>query len=344
MFKKYFTTQVDTDDVMLDNMLGRVSKYSTNPKFFNDGVGRFEHYTNPVAYKLKGKYHIVNHYGSMEAILDQKHDKVILDIIDIEKKDVIEYLLTFQYQNYKQVRCLAEMVKVTLEYIATPEGKKWIKSISNSDNKEEQFSILFGITRHAAKCYLKLVQPGNEKYLQRLADDKDYRLSTAYAECNAEGESQSDDCSPQKEPVKQSNRNASSSAGKDRTSPNSNTGSGRHDDSVEKKPSDQPAPNPVSTNENFSNEAEFFDHLAQYKKDGTADPETSDAEDLAQKVVIILNDESLLELSGKIHLTVDGRLVSSMEQLHKLPNGNWSLPPQHNGFALTVYSDFFADF
>ena len=347
MLKASITKTVDTDQVKCDSTLQRVWQYAINPEFFNDAIKRFQHYTKPVAYESEGVFFVIGQYYALQALLELGLAEIILDIIDIHKNDIIEFLLSFQYQEHKETRCLAELIKVTKEYIATPEGKKWLKTITNSDDKEEQLSELFGITNHAAKCYLKLIQPGNEKYLDMLAKDKNYRLSTAYDDCRAEQKRAEnvDDNQPDTQTGSDKCK-APTKAAPDNSNPDTTTDPDQSAPTTDVETTDQTTSSEPTADQDGSNEDEYRKYLEKFEKDDSTPDEELSAKPLAHKVVVILSDGKQLELVGKIKLTVDGKIISNTDQLVELENGNWGLPTGFDDVSLTLVSldNFWADF
>jgi hypothetical protein len=347
MFKLSIITTVNIDQVKYDRNFLRVWKHAANPQFFTEAVNRFKHYANPVAYKLDGVYYIVNKFGSLESLLDLGKEEINLDIIDLLENDVIEFLLSFQYHEHKETRCMAELIKVTSEYIATPDGKKWLKTITKSDDKEQQFSELFDISKHATKCYLKLILPGNEKYLDMLAADKNYRPSKAYSDCLAE----------EKKP------NVNDDIPSDKGHPGGTTkckvpgkskveGTGSTPEiatseySADGENADQSTSSEPSSDQDYSSEDEYKEHLQQYEKGDSTPDEELPAKAFAQKVLVILSDGSQMELVGDIKLEIDGEILRNTNKLKKLPNGDWKLPSGFNDVSLTLVSkdNLWADF
>ena len=183
MIKNAITIKVPVDNIKHDRTSLQVWQHATNSNVFTDAVDKFKYYPNPVAYPLNDFYYVVNRFGSLAAILDLGVEEIELDVIELNQSDIIEFLLAFQYHAHKEPKPMAELFRLTLEYIATSEGEKWIKGITQSVDKEDRFSALFGTSKHAAKCYLKLIQPGNESFLDLLAEQKNYSLTKAYNDC-----------------------------------------------------------------------------------------------------------------------------------------------------------------
>jgi len=338
MFKLSIIKTVNIDQVKYDRTFWRVWKHATNPKFFKEAVERFRHYANPVAYELAGVYYIINRYGSMEALIEMGKDEIDLDIIDLNQNDVIEFLLSFQYHEHKETRCMAELIMVTQEYTTTPEGKKWLKTITKSDDKEEQFSELFDISKHAAKCFLKLILPGNEKYLDKLAEDRNYRPSKAYSDCLAEEKKPdtTEDDVPDTGAGTQAGSTKFAAPGKGTpagSSLDTTAGSGQPASSTDVSPSVPVTPElPASTEE-------YLNHLKQYEKGSSTPDDELPAQAIAQRVLVILSDGKQLELIGNIQLEVDGKNISNTGQLQPLPNGDWGLLPGFNDISLTLVAE-----
>ncbi len=335
------------DQAKYDRIYLRVRKHAINPKFFINGVDKNKHYTNPAAYELEGTYHIVNNFGSLEALLELGQDEINLDIIDLHQNDVIEFLLSFQYHEHKETRCLAELIKVTQEYTATLEGGKWLKTITKSEDKEEQYSELFGISKHAVKCYLKLILPGNEKYLDMLAADKNYRPSKAYSDCLAEEKKPNvnDDNASDKGHPGGTNKCKAPGTSKEEGS-ESTSDIAPDDDSADVENADQSTSSEPSSDYDYTDEDEYKEHLQQYEKDDSTPDEELTTKAFAQKVLVILSDGSQIELVGDIKIEVDGEILRNTNKLKKLPNGDWNLPSCYNDVSLTLIStdNFFADF
>ena len=350
MFKKSIVITDSIDQVKYDRNFWRVWKHAHNPKFFTYAVDKYKHYTNPVAYESKGVYYIFYKYGSLEALIELGQNEIILDIIDLNQNEVIEFLLSFQYHEHKETRCMAELFKITLEYITTPEGKKWLKTITKSDDKEEQFSELFGISRYAAKCYLKLILPGNEKYLDKLAEDKNYRPSKGYSECcenekskPGEGETPGEGGGEQTSTTK---CKAPGKSTPDGSSTDATIDSGKSAPSDDVETTDQPTSREPTSDQDGSNEEEYLEHLKKYEKGDSTPNEEFPAQPLAQRVLVMLCDGKQLELVGDIKLTVDGKIISNTDQLEELRDGNWGLPTGFDDVSLTLVSlgNFWADF
>ena len=344
MFKKSIVKVVSIDSVKYDRIFLRVWKHAKNPKFFTAAVDRFKHYANPVAYELQGVYYIINKFGSLEALIDLGQDEISLDIINLNQNDVLEFLLSFQYHEHKETRCMAELIKVTTEYIATPEGKRWLKTITKSEDKEEQFSELFGISIHAAKCYLKLIQPGNEKYLDMLAADKNYRPSKAYSDCVAEEKKPKPNVrgTSDEGPGKQAGSTKCSKPGKstpDGSNPDTTTDSGQSEVPTNIKPPVLVPSEQRTPAVDFSKMDDFVDYLKQYEKGNSTPDEELPAQPLARKVVVTPCDGKHIELVGDIQLKVDGKIISNTGQLEELPNGDWGVPKGFNDVALTLVSE-----
>ncbi len=351
MYKKSIFKTVNIDHVKYDPTFLRIWKYAANPKFFTDAVDKYKHYTNPVVYQSNGIYYMLNHYGSLAAVIALGQDEINLDIIDLHQNDVIEFLLSFQYHEHKERRSLAELIRVTLEYIATPEGRKWIKTITQSDDKEDRVSELFGISKHAARCYLKLIQKGNEKYLKLLAEDKNYRLSSAYASCLADEkkDNSTEDSAPDKGPEKQTGSEKSKGPTKpvpDNSKPDTTIDPDQSAPTTDVETTDQTTSSEPTADQDGSNEDEYRKYLEKYEKGDSTSDEKVPPPPLAQKVLVILSDGKQLELVGKIKLTVDGKIISNTDQLEELPNGNWGIPAGFDDVSLTLVSsdNFWANF
>ena len=350
MKKASITKTVNLDQVTCDSTLQRVWQYAINPEFFNDAIERFKYYRNPVAYELEGRFNAITQYATLQALREMGEVEINLDVIDLQQNDIIEFLLLFQYQEHKETRCMAELFKVTVEYIATPQGRKWLKSITQSEDKEDRFSELFGISKHAARCYLKLIQKGNEKYLKLLAEDKNYRLSSAYASCLADEkkDNSTEDSAPDKGPEKQTGSEKSKGPTKpvpDNSKPDTTIDPDQSAPTTDVETTDQTTSSEPTADQDGSNEDEYRKYLEIYEKGDSTSDEKVPPPPLAQKVLVILSDGKQLELVGKIKLTVDGKIISNTDQLEELPNGNWGLPTGFDDVSLTLVSldNFWAD-
>lgn len=330
MFKKSILKSVSMDSIRYDHTFIQIFKTATNPQHFTKAVEYFGHYTNPVGYERNGFTYLLSHKPSVDAVFELEHNDMLVEIIDIQELDIVLFLIVFLSKEHKELRCTAELLKVILVYISTDEGKKWFDTVSDSKDKEVRLATILNISCHSVKCYLKLLQPGNEKYLESLSDVRNYSLSKAYNECLA-AEKQLriiDTQTTDSDPAQQS------------SVPSIDIESSTEVDN-NFVPSD--TNNPIG---NFTNETEiindddYLSYLEQYKRnDELTDEADQHVEHFAQKVVVVLHDDSQLELEGKIILAIDGYTVDSTEQLIKQSDDKWGLP-KHSLLVLTVNSEY----
>ena len=253
---------------------------------------------------------------------------------------------------------MAEAIKVALEYIETSEGAEWIKTVTDSNNKERQIATLFGISKHAAKCYLKLVQPDYEAILAKLAEGGEYSLSKAYADSCDQDElrkhSKTDDAG------NDNGTSTTTTATNSKDGETEDSGSDKGSKGTDKSAGSQPvnSSGPKVPKESKPSPKSKTPDDSESDEDPDEDDETESADDyldkyppkpLASKVILILEDGAHLDLSGEIQLSVNGRLITSTGQLQKLENGKWALPDPHVSFTLIVNAkdeidDFFSDF
>jgi len=95
--------------------------------------------------------------------------------------EINKLLLAFKKESARKKDYLVEPIRIFMQYKETSEGRGWLLKTTGKQDKEEQIKDIFGISSHAAKCYLKLLQPQNQKYLDLFLGK--HSLSEAYSEC-----------------------------------------------------------------------------------------------------------------------------------------------------------------
>ena len=351
--KKSIATTVNIDIIRPDRTFHKIWKSVASPAFFANAIQKFGHYSNPVGYMENRYCYLLGHKPDLDALIALGKEEVIIDLIEIEKTDITQFLIAFLSKEHKELRCTAELLRLILQYIKTPEGKIWFSASTDSRDKEVQLATILGITCYAVKCYLKLLQPGNERYLELLADFKNYSLSKAYNECLAnERKPQTTD--------KDANATSKDNNSKERSEtpkPSGDFATEESDDDFFSSFEDEndahtvvnsetKAPAPTAAGEDESDDDRrqvMFNKLEKYRRNTGSEPEPDVPNSLplnsiASKVIVVLYDASLLELNGEIELCVDGSTVNSTSQLQKLPDGNWSLHKQHKTLSLTINS------
>ncbi len=329
MFKKSILKSVSMDNIRYDHTFIQIFKTTINPRYFSKAVEYFSHYTNPVGYERNGYTYLLSHKPSIDTVIELEHNDMLVEIIDIQDVDIVLFLIIFLSKEHKELRCTAELLKVMLVYISTSEGKKWFETVSESQDKEVRLATILGISCHSVKCYLKLIQPGNEKYLELLSDLTNYSLSKAYNECRA----------AERHPIDPADEQAGSGSGERSSGPRvdvdpSNEVDPDFDPSEVRTPAED-----FSTEEENIDDGDYLGYLEQYKlTDDSTKEADRPAKHFAQKVIVVLDDGSQLELLGRIILAVDGNTIDSTEKLSKQPDGRWVLP-KHSLLLLTVSSE-----
>ncbi len=316
-------TSVKAGFVGFDPTVEGIFKYAINPKFFNSAVKHYNYYAIPPAYEKNGRYYALAFPSSIKAILENKDEEILINLIEFNEANILDFLLAFQYQEHKEERCMAELIKVCQEYVLTATGKKWLKKNTSNEDKEEQYAELFGISSYTAKCYFKVLQPHNKKYLDKLA--KNYSLHNAYMDClKAEkgakpaGEKPANgDGAPTNEEQQSDTAEQPVSIG------NSGIRRARAEE-----------PEPILSDDDLQKHFEDHNVKANSKHD-----ESEPEQEFALKVLVLLRDGTQLELAGKIDLVVDGTSIRSTEQLTKNPDGTWRLPEHHSPVSLMVYAE-----
>lgn len=322
-----------------DRLCQRMAKYTETPNFFIEATKEFGYSVNLPVYKRKNDYYLLGFFDTANALNELAHsdeDEVLVDVIDLEEKDVIAFLLSYQYQQHKEQRALAELMIICDEFVAKPEGKAWVTKITQSRNKEVQFMKLFGLNRYAAKCYRKLIQPGNEEYLKMLQDKENGGLTNAYNKC----------CQDEKkpnEPVKSDQEsepaeyNPPSEESTSEPQPNAEgTAPDEQQQSSQGGP-EQPESVPVPTNPKIdgAENDEFMGRLEIYRNQHRNNNQVE--HDFVKKVILLLADDSSLEISGKTDLLVNGLSIRNADQLRKNSDGKWKLPDFYEPISVIVY-------
>ena len=73
---------------------------------------------------------------------------------------------------------LIEQIRLYIQLRKTEDGKKWLKKLTSTSDKEEQIHSIFNIATCKAKMYLNLLQIENKKYLDMYLNGKS--LKAAY--------------------------------------------------------------------------------------------------------------------------------------------------------------------
>jgi hypothetical protein len=341
--KKTKSIMVDINKIRLDRTFQRIWKTSRNAALFIKAVKDHGHYTNPVVYKKESYYYLLGHKPGLDALIELGQEEVQVDLIEIDTTFITPFLIVFLSKEHKEPRVMAEYVRVILEYAATPEGKKWYKTTSDTEDKEDRLASLLDVSSYSVKCYLRLLQPGNEKYLEMLSDLKNYSLSGLYKEClNAEKQSRDTAAGFDEDEADDMPTNTLISSTKVPSS---------SDKPVETNPihtsvgASMPVTNqtgtPEKAGEDLNLEEVFLRYLDKYKfkKEGAENIPGHSSENFIRKVVIFFEDGTRLELSGKVVFAADGGLINSTAELAKMPDGNWKLAKPRETIALTIHSD-----
>lgn len=336
MFEKATTNSVKIADAHLDKTAKRIWKYAKNPKFYTTAVNRFQHYTNPVAYVVKGQYYILTHFGSLQSLKDLNQDEITLDVIDLKKEEVMEFLLSFQYHQHKEIMCMVELFKIATAHTAKGSaGEKWLNLIiSGTKDKEKQFAELFGISIHATKCYLKLSKPEHRDTLAKFALDNEYTITEAYREC----------CKRETDNkpiiggsvVENQIQALVFPTGTDKTVVvPASSGSNTNQTKTIKNAAPQIFIAPDAGNAQASGKS---NPVAPTVASSVTNPQQPPMlHPLTSEIVVKFNSGQKLSLTGIIDFTVDGNPVINTSQLKA--NGNdWELPDGNAHFFLSIYN------
>jgi len=342
MEKKSITKKVPISRIFHDPTNKRIAQFVNLADFFAKGIEEYGHYTNPPVYQQGDKYFLLGLEKTMGSLITLDCEEVLVDVIDISGKDISKYLLTYQYQESYGERCLAEFMKICQELTKTDEGKEWLKNLTGTRDKQKQYSVLFDISETAAKYYLKLIQKGNEEFLELLLDKKNGGLYKAYTEC----------CKAENKPQNAPDSNESSACHKDAAEyPEEPTAgpepivdnSPKSEPSLKHKGPSNPAKGDASVEPKPDDGSgteikDFRDDLEIYRKQQESGAYATEG-DLAIKVIVLINDGSQFELAGKIDLKVNGLSIRNSEQLRKRPDGTWRLPDHNEPIQLIIYPE-----
>lgn len=344
MYKKLFKPQnVSTDIIRLDKTFQRIWNSVITKQFFIEGVRKFGIYTRPTGYMKDGYCYILGHQCSVDAMLELGQEEVEMDIIDIEQAEIALFLIIFLAKEHKTLKCTAELIRLILEYIETPEGKDWFVTILDKGDKEDMIACLLDITKYEVKSLLLLLQPDNDAYLKMLADGDS--LNAAVTACKDAKQVQ---VKPKKKAnipagkpsariIGLNNPNPQSSANPSEQGADSddvffnNWGDFEFDDEVVTNNDDDEQEEFDDVDDDF-----FEDMLDEYKKKDKGNGTKLIPLGLIRKVALELNDGCSLDLVGRITLTVDGKEITSTDQLCKTPDGTWQLPSGSQKYCLTA--------
>jgi len=341
MKNKVTTKKIKRNELKFDPSYLRVSKHVNTPEFLGKAIKKFEYHVNLPVYERNDIYFQCG-FGCVSDALEQlasepeNADALIeVDVIDMSDRDIIEFLLSFQYQEHKQERCIAELTMICEEYIAKEKNRNWLKEITGTGDKQKQYSILFGISESGAKCYLKLIRKENKHFLEMLADMQNGGLTKAYKEC----------CDAEKKPKSPSDTVADKAPGKIQTedkvgSPKTAPPTGTNDDDddfLDDILSDESPAEEIGEEDGSDDEA-TEEYLALYKKDTAQTTAGQPHVGIIEKVIAVISDGKNLELTGITQLLVDEYNITSTAQLQQLPDGNWGLPATCKTYMLNVQS------
>jgi hypothetical protein len=335
MYKKATTTIVKIEATKLDTTCEGVWTHVRNPEFCTSAIKQYHHYTNPVAYEDKGYYYILTHFGSVQSLKDLNVDEITLDVIDLKKEEVLEFLLTFQYHQHKEIECLVELFKIGTAHTAKGSaGEKWLNSIiSGTKDKEKQYAELFGLSIHATKCYLKLCKPEHKDTLAKFALNNEYTLTEAYRECcKRETNSKPIIGGPVVENQTQAHVYPTA------TNLTSDKEANSEDNSTITKPIQNAAAKIVAVPADGKSPASSISTpISPSIASSVSDlPQPQVLHPLTSEILVKFNSGQTLLLSGIVDFTIDGIPVISTNQLKS--NGNdWELPDGCATFFLCIH-------
>lgn len=156
------------DSIHMHPYLSRVLQYCTQPDFIDKAMLEYGVFDNACVFYEDRICYELNHRHVFNLARQQGIEKITVTVVDINKEDLIKALIVFNFHTNKQPRAMAELVKIVVEYRDSPKGAEWIKESTKSDNKETQIAILLGITKHMAKCYLKIIKDEYADILEML--------------------------------------------------------------------------------------------------------------------------------------------------------------------------------
>jgi len=318
------------DLIREDATFKRIWNSVITKKYFIEGVNKFGVYTRPTGYQKDGHVYLLGHKSSLDALLELGVEDIEMDIIDIESVNVVLYLIIFLSKEHKNLKCTAEYIRLTAQFIETPEGKSWVKENFQTKDKEKVLSELLDVSCSEVKCYLKLIKSGNENYLKML-ENGECSLFHAYTTCcNAENEQRIKGAGDLDGSTKLASKKIAKVSGA--AKPTLVTGEGMFTDDTTIEGSDLIAP--VSVANELPTLEDLDSILNQYRQNPVA--ENAVKSRLIQKVVLFLSDGKQLELVVPAYLTIDGEEVSSTDRLKSSTDGNWTLPDVCQSWYLTV--------
>ena len=327
--KKSELISVRRDDIRIDPTAKAIWRNIEHSSFFFESVAKFGHYTNPTAYKKRGRIFILNNIPSVEVFLQSQEAEILVELTDIDEADVPHFLIAFLNKEHKQPRTAAELIKLFLNYTKSGEGKKWYNDYPDSKDKEEIISKVFGISVPSVKAYLHLIQPGREKYLEMLKDTKSHSLHEVYQESR---NNEKKDKSSTNSPTPAHSTQNSGAPGRVVSAGVANAFEITSDSSSVRS-SMSPGEVPLNRAAVIAVDENAFDkdvlrHEAQ---------RVDDSEQLfVERVVAYLSNGSQLQLMGKIDLKAKELSIKTTDHFKKCSDGTWFIPSMFGPVSIDI--------
>jgi hypothetical protein len=326
MYKNKFSTiRVNVDIIRPDKQFHKIWNSVITKAFFVAGVAQFGIYTRPTGYMKDGYFYLLGHQCSVDALIDLGQEEIEVDIIEIADGNIPLFLILFLAKEHKNLKCTAELIRLILDYRQSADGKEWFKSVLNKGDKEDRIAALLDITKYEVKCYLLLLKEGNEQSLAMLAAG--HSLNKA-VEC----------CKPVKKADKAKNVVPLNQVNTEESPVPDGGNAPRVIAFPEWLDEDEDIEFPEAVFDDPEDSEEFLQkRLAKYAKNAPVQTEDNTTH-ISPFIGINLStaDGGVLELSGSIFVTVDGKSINSTSQLVQLPDGKWQLPAGYKTFYLTV--------
>jgi hypothetical protein len=322
----------------------RIRKYNSNPEFVDNGYIKYEAYPDPMVVFEKGSYYLVGNGHVLDLAIKKGLQEIRVNIVKATEDDVLKAMLCLDYHNQKQYRSMAEQISMLNEQIAA-NGSSWLYEMTGTHNKNEQISIITGISISSVKYYQRIVQNKDKKFLNNLS--RKYGPKQAYNDICAEekkAELEEDKDNEDKGNNQSEVKVISSAPVKPTASVTEPTGEKKTKVVVSAKPTVVVID---PTGEDIVANPEAFPEYLNNFKNTSVETTTNTAIDLSKCCVwISIPGDSILKFpKGYLDIKIGGTALVSTEQLVHETDGTWGIKDTDDvKLTLQIEVDFFRDF
>ena len=321
---------IPLDNVYLDKKFKPIGEFITTHGYHTDAITKFSYYPRPVGYENNNKCYILGQNPSVDAAIALNQDEIEVDVINSDV-DVQQFMAVFLSKENLHRKARMAYIKMVSDYLKTPDGKKWASESFQTKDVEGVLAQLTGKSCSNIKKLLKLIKPQFNKEQEKYGN-YEISLFEAYNNCNAKEKKTDESSKPSSnspvDPIVTKSPAAQPAAEESKKSVEEQGNPDLSDNvPINKKVK------PKSPSSNITQTITAADAIDQYGPHRNVLPASNE---FIRKAILELEDGQTIEVTGRITLNIDGNIIASTENLHKLENGNWSIPATCKTYNLLV--------